>query len=97
MQVSHSLEQLQHVALNLRLAEVDVGVVEHAAEIVVHIGHDHVQSGALLAALALVVGFVGVLANGHYEDVKISPHPATSQQPSPPTEGRSDGSASSAA
>lgn len=49
MQVAEALEQLQHVALDLGLREFDVGIVEQTGEIVVHVGHDHVEYGTLPA------------------------------------------------
>jgi hypothetical protein len=55
MQIPQSLEELLHVAFDLGLAEANVRVCEHAAEIVVGIGRHHVKSGALLALAALFV------------------------------------------
>jgi hypothetical protein len=49
VQVSETLEQLQHVALNLRLLELDVGIVEEAREIVIHVRGDHVEYRAFPA------------------------------------------------
>lgn len=49
MQIAEALEQLEHVALDLRLREMDVWVVEETREIVVHVGHNHVQNGAFPA------------------------------------------------
>lgn len=55
MKISQSLKELLHVAFDLRFVEADVGVCEHAAEIVVGVRRHHVKSGALLALAALLV------------------------------------------
>jgi len=55
VEISQSLEELLHVALDLSFAEANVRVSEHAAQIVVGIGRHHVQCGALFAFAALVV------------------------------------------
>ena len=55
VKVSQSLEELLHVAFDLSFIEADVGVCEHAAEIVVGVGRHHVKSGALLALAAFFV------------------------------------------
>ena len=55
VKISQSFEKLLHVAFDLSLAEANVRVCEHAAEIVVGIRRNHVQSGALLALAALFV------------------------------------------
>ena len=55
VKISQSLEELLHVAFDLSFVEADVGVCEHAAEIVVGIRRNHVKSGALLALAALLV------------------------------------------
>jgi hypothetical protein len=49
VEVSEALEQLQHVALDLRFLELDIGVVEEAGEIVIHVRRDHVENRALPA------------------------------------------------
>ena len=58
VKISQSLEELLHVAFDLRFVEANVGVCEHAAEIVVGVGRHHVKSGALLALAALFVRWV---------------------------------------
>ena len=55
MKIPQSLEELLHVAFDLSFIEADVGVCEHAAEIVVGVGRHHVKSGALLALAAFFV------------------------------------------
>lgn len=55
VKISQSLEELLHVAFDLSFIEADVGVCEHAAEIVVGVGRHHVKSGALLALAAFFV------------------------------------------
>jgi hypothetical protein len=47
VEVAQTLEQLQHVALDLGFLELDVRVVEKAREVVVHVRRDHVQDGPL--------------------------------------------------
>jgi hypothetical protein len=49
VEVPEALEQLQHVAFDLRLKEFDIGVVEETRQIVVHVRRDHVQYRALPA------------------------------------------------
>lgn len=49
VQVAEALEQLQHVALYLGRRKMYIGVIEETGEIVVHVGHDHVEYGALPA------------------------------------------------
>jgi hypothetical protein len=49
VEVTESLEQLEHVTLDLRLGEVHVGVVEQSRQIVVHVRRDHVENGTLPA------------------------------------------------
>lgn len=48
VEITQSFEELEHVALDLSLGEDDVGIGRHAGKIVVHVGTDHVQGGALL-------------------------------------------------
>lgn len=43
VEVAEALEQLLHVAFDLRLLEMHRGIVEKAGEIVVHVRHDHVH------------------------------------------------------
>ena len=49
VEVSETLEQLQHVAFDLCFLKLDVGVVEKAREIVIHVGSDHVENRAFPA------------------------------------------------
>lgn len=56
MKISQSLQELLHVALDLRLVEVYVRVRQHSAQIVVGVWRDHVQSGTLLALGTFLVG-----------------------------------------
>lgn len=49
VQVTEAFEELQHVALDLGRREVYVGIIEQARQVVVHVGHDHVEDGALPA------------------------------------------------
>ena len=56
VKISQSLQELLHVALDLRLVKVDVRVRQHSAQIVVGVWRDHVQSGTLLALGAFLVG-----------------------------------------
>lgn len=70
VKVAEAFEQLQHVALDLGRREVDIGIVEEARQVVVHVGHDHVEDGAL-PALCL-----GAL-DGHFlqlQDVVVAEH-----------------------
>jgi hypothetical protein len=46
VEVSQTLEQLQHVAFDLRFLKLDVWVVEESREIVIHVGGDHVENRA---------------------------------------------------
>ena len=55
VKISQSLQELLHVALDLRLVKVDVRVRQHSAQIVVGVWRDHVQSGTLLALRTLLV------------------------------------------
>ena len=55
VEISHSFQELLHVALNLRLAEANVRVRQHSTQIVVGVGRDHVQDGTLLALGAFLV------------------------------------------
>ena len=55
MKISQTLKELLHVAFDLSFIEADIGVCEHAAEIVVGVRRHHVKSGALLALAALFV------------------------------------------
>lgn len=57
MQVTQTLEQLKHVALDLGFGELDVWVGGHSGKIMVHVRSDHVESGSLLAFL---LSFVSV-------------------------------------
>ena len=58
VQVADAFQELLHVALDLSLVKSDFWVVEHAAQIVVHVRHDHVQDRAPLAALAFLISWV---------------------------------------
>jgi hypothetical protein len=49
VEVAEALEQLQHVAFDLRLQELHIGVVEKARQIVIHVRCDHVEYRALPA------------------------------------------------
>lgn len=55
VKISQSLEKLLHVAFDLSFIKADVGVCEHAAEIVVGVRRHHVKSSALLALAAFFV------------------------------------------
>jgi hypothetical protein len=55
VKISQSFQELLHVALDLRLAEANVRVRQHSAQIVVGVWRDHVQDGTLLALGALLV------------------------------------------
>jgi hypothetical protein len=55
MKISQPFQELLHVALDLRLAEANVRVRQHSAQIVVGVWRDHVQDGTLLALGALLV------------------------------------------
>lgn len=57
MQISQSLQELLHVAFDLCFGEANIGIRKHAAQIMVHIRRNHVESGAFLATLALVVHY----------------------------------------
>lgn len=45
VEISQAFEQLEHVALDLRLLEMDRGVIEKTGKIVIHIGSGHVYDG----------------------------------------------------
>lgn len=47
VEVSEALEQLQHVALDLRFLELDIWVIEEARQIMIHVRGDHVEYCAL--------------------------------------------------
>jgi hypothetical protein len=55
VKISQSFQKLLHVALDLRLAEANVRVRQHSAQIVVGVWRDHVQDGTLLALGAFLV------------------------------------------
>ena len=43
MQICHALEQLQHVAFDLRLGKVNSRVVQQARKIMIHVRCDHIH------------------------------------------------------
>jgi hypothetical protein len=49
VKIAEALEQLQHVAFDLRFQKLDIGVVEEARQIVIHVRCDHVEYRALSA------------------------------------------------
>jgi hypothetical protein len=49
VKVSEALEQLQHVAFDLRFEKLDVGIVEKSRQIVIHVRRDHVEYCAFSA------------------------------------------------
>jgi hypothetical protein len=55
VEISQSLQELLHIALDLRFVKADVRVRQHSAQIVVGVWRDHVQGGTLLALGALLV------------------------------------------
>jgi hypothetical protein len=55
MKISQSFQELLHVALDLRLAEANVRVRQHSAQIMLGVWRNHVQDCALLALCALLV------------------------------------------
>ena len=60
MEISQSFQELLHVAFDLSFVETNVGVGEHAAQIVVGIRRYHVESGALLALAALLIRYEAI-------------------------------------
>jgi len=75
VKISQSLQELLHVALDLRLVKVDVRVRQHSAQIVVGVWRDHVQSGTLLALGAFLVGCLPL--NSHLfqlQDIRMAEH-----------------------
>jgi len=55
VKISQSFQELLHVAFDLRLAEANVRVRQHSAQIMLGVRRDHVQDSALLALGALLV------------------------------------------
>jgi hypothetical protein len=49
VEVAQALEELEHVALDLRLRELDFLVIEETGKIVVHVRRDHVEDRAFPA------------------------------------------------
>jgi hypothetical protein len=43
VEISQALEQLQHVAFDLRFQKLDVGVVEESRQIMIHVRRDHIE------------------------------------------------------
>lgn len=46
MHVDSALQQLLHIQLDLGYRQSDLGIVEEAAQVVIHVRKDHVDTGA---------------------------------------------------
>ena len=93
MKISQSFQELLHVAFDLGFVEANVGIGEHAAQIVVGIRRHHVESGALLALAALLVRCEAISQHftQRYRFSVWMPYQPVSQQPFPLASKYSDG------